>query len=63
MKQQSSDNGDDACLQDNNLEDSNLELRVGDLNGGRCIDYVLQEAPLESFNEYIFALSSHVCYW
>ncbi|XP_075223476.1 SEC23-interacting protein-like isoform X2 [Lycorma delicatula] len=63
MKQQSSDNGDDACLQDNNLEDSNLELRVGDLNGGRRIDYVLQEAPLESFNEYIFALSSHVCYW
>ena len=26
------------------------------LNEGRRIDYVLQEAPLESFNEYLFAL-------
>lgn len=24
---------------------------------------MLQEAPLEFFNEYIFALTSHVCYW
>lgn len=44
-------------------QDGNLELRIGTLNGGRRVDYVLQEAPLESFNEYIFALSSHVCYW
>ncbi|XP_059473990.1 proline-rich protein 36-like [Neocloeon triangulifer] len=36
---------------------------LGKLNGGRRVDYVLQEAPLESFNQYIFALSSHVCYW
>ena len=27
------------------------------------IDYVLQEAPLESFNEYVFAVTSHLCYW
>jgi hypothetical protein len=27
------------------------------------IDHVLQEAPLESFNEYLFALASHLCYW
>ncbi|XP_039282161.1 SEC23-interacting protein [Nilaparvata lugens] len=40
-----------------------LEITVGSLNRGRRIDYVLQEAPLESFNEYLFALSSHVCYW
>lgn len=35
----------------------------GLLNGGRRIDYVLQESPFELVNEYIFALSSHVCYW
>lgn len=33
------------------------------LNGGRRIDYVLQEKPIESFNEYLFALQSHLCYW
>jgi len=33
------------------------------LNGGRRIDFVLQEAPLESFNEYVFAVTSHLCYW
>lgn len=38
-------------------------LRLGQLNGGKRIDYVLQEAPLESFNEYLFAMSSHACYW
>jgi hypothetical protein len=36
---------------------------LGRLNAGRRVDYVLQEAPLESFNEYLFALGSHVCYW
>ncbi|CAM9740183.1 unnamed protein product [Lampetra fluviatilis] len=38
-------------------------LRVGALNGGRRVDYVLQEKPIESFNEYLFALQSHLCYW
>ena len=33
------------------------------LNHGCRIDYVLQEAPYESFNEYVFALGSHLCYW
>ena len=33
------------------------------LNQGNRIDYVLQEAPFESFNEYVFALGSHLCYW
>ena len=23
----------------------------------------MQEAPYESFNEYVFALGSHLCYW
>ncbi|MBN3296946.1 DDHD2 Phospholipase, partial [Amia calva] len=43
------------------LEEQNI--KVGMLNGGRRIDYVLQEKPIESFNEYLFALQSHLCYW
>ncbi|KAJ8005690.1 hypothetical protein DPEC_G00120540 [Dallia pectoralis] len=39
------------------------QVKVGMLNGGRRIDYVLQEAPIESFNEYLFAIQSHLCYW
>lgn len=39
------------------------EVEVGQLNQGRRIDYVLQEAPFESFNEYLFALASHLVYW
>lgn len=39
------------------------DLALGKMNGGRRIDYVLQEAPLEIINEYLFALTSHVCYW
>ncbi|KAF0033807.1 hypothetical protein F2P81_013873 [Scophthalmus maximus] len=38
------------------------EIKVGMLNGGRRIDYVLQEKPIESFNEYLFAIQSHLCY-
>lgn len=44
-------------------EDENAHIRIGSLNGGRRIDYVLQEAPYETFNEYVFALSTHVGYW
>ncbi|XP_033194388.2 uncharacterized protein LOC117159022 isoform X2 [Bombus vancouverensis nearcticus] len=44
-------------------DDIDVEFKVGNLNGGRRIDYVLQEAPFEYINEYIFALTSHVCYW
>ncbi|XP_069995666.1 phospholipase DDHD2 isoform X3 [Penaeus vannamei] len=40
-----------------------LKIPVGRLNQGRRIDYVLQEKPYESFNEYIFALQAHVTYW
>ncbi|XP_073966305.1 uncharacterized protein isoform X2 [Choristoneura fumiferana] len=36
---------------------------LGKLNDGRRVDYVLQEAPFEMINEYLFAMSSHVCYW
>lgn len=46
-----------------NHEDNGVDLKIGNLNGGRRIDYVLQEAPFEYINEYIFAMTSHVCYW
>lgn len=36
---------------------------IGQLNGGRRLDYVLQETPIELFNEYIFAFTSHANYW
>ncbi|XP_056130649.1 phospholipase DDHD2 isoform X2 [Lampris incognitus] len=44
-------------------ETEEREIQVGMLNGGRRIDYVLQEKPIESFNEYLFAIQSHLCYW
>jgi DDHD domain len=44
-------------------EEQRTDLPLGMLNKGRRIDYVLQEAPFEFINEYIFALKSHVCYW
>lgn len=39
---------------------SPCKLNLGTLNQGRRFDHVLQEAPLEFFNEYLFALASHV---
>ena len=42
------------------LNPKNMESQ---LNQGNRIDFVLQEAPFESFNEYVFALGSHLCYW
>lgn len=45
------------------VEQPQTDLSLGQLNKGRRIDYVLQEAPLEFINEYLFALKSHVCYW
>jgi len=53
----------DACRSDTPDVCPEPDVKMGQLNGGRRVDYVLQEAPLESFNEYLFALSSHVCYW
>uniref|UniRef100_H2YTI5 DDHD domain-containing protein n=1 Tax=Ciona savignyi TaxID=51511 RepID=H2YTI5_CIOSA len=40
-----------------------LDVGLGRLNGGKRIDFVLQERPLESFNDYLFAFQSHLCYW
>lgn len=36
---------------------------MGTINGGDRVDYVLEEAPIELINEYLFALQSHACYW
>ncbi|XP_011337475.2 SEC23-interacting protein isoform X2 [Ooceraea biroi] len=46
-----------------NNDDDGVDLKIGNLNGGRRIDYVLQEAPVEYLNDYIFAITSHICYW
>jgi hypothetical protein len=51
---------------DNNMVygfDPSSNIRIGLLNNGRRIDYVLQEKPIEIFNEYLFAMASHACYW
>ncbi len=45
------------------LDSSNPTQMDAQLNSGQRIDFVLQEAPYESFNEYVFALGSHLCYW
>lgn len=42
-------------------EEKNFDF--GMLNNNRRIDYVLQERPLEAFNDYLFAFQSHLCYW
>ncbi|KAG1670493.1 SEC23-interacting protein [Nymphon striatum] len=44
-------------------ENLNKDVKIGNLNEGHRIDYVLQEKPIESFNQYLFALTSHACYW
>ncbi|XP_026075456.1 phospholipase DDHD2-like isoform X1 [Carassius auratus] len=44
-------------------EQKERNLKVGMLNRGRRIDHVLQEKTIERFNEYLFAIQSHLCYW
>ncbi|XP_046649715.1 SEC23-interacting protein-like [Daphnia pulicaria] len=58
-----STNSDDSAVAEKTTTEADPVIRIGKLNGGCRIDYVLQEAPLESFNEYLFALTSHVVYW
>jgi len=50
-------------VEDQELLNKEKSLDFGQLNKGRRIDYVLQEKPFEILNEYLFALSSHTCYW
>lgn len=54
---------DESAVAEKSVPIEQPVIRIGKLNGGCRIDYVLQEAPLESFNEYLFALTSHVGYW
>ncbi|GFS36044.1 SEC23-interacting protein [Trichonephila inaurata madagascariensis] len=48
---------------DNQADASSADIKIGLLNGGRRIDYVLQEKPIEALNDYVFALTSHATYW
>ncbi|XP_058055722.1 SEC23-interacting protein [Anopheles bellator] len=45
------------------VDNGETSIPLGRLNQSRRVDYVLQEAPFEFINEYLFALTSHVCYW
>ena len=54
---QENDNGSS-----NDQEASHL-LITGALNGGRRIDYMLQEKEIDRANEYVAALAAHSCYW
>lgn len=45
------------------IDSGETNLALGKMNSGRRVDYVLQEAPVELLNKYLFALTSHVCYW
>ncbi|XP_069674326.1 phospholipase DDHD2 isoform X3 [Periplaneta americana] len=62
LQEQQQQSETDSCHSGTDGE-TDPDVCVGQLNGGRRIDFVLQEAPLESFNEYLFALKTHVCYW
>ena len=53
----------EKALEDDAADANNPRTLDSKLNGGRRIDHVLQEAPHESFNEYLFALAAHLCYW
>ncbi|XP_066595634.1 SEC23-interacting protein isoform X2 [Prorops nasuta] len=52
-----------TAQENQNNDDGGADFKVGKLNGGRRIDYVLQEAPFECITNYLSALTSHVCYW
>ena len=43
--------------------ESSHRLITGSLNGGRRIDYMLQETEIDRANEYVAALAAHSCYW
>ncbi|CAG4973985.1 unnamed protein product [Colias eurytheme] len=53
----------EECKEDVSEEPQATPEMLGRLNDGRRVDYVLQEAPFEMINEYLFAMTSHVCYW
>jgi len=52
-----------SCICSHAENTDGQEIKIGKLNEGNRIDCVLQEKPIEKLNEYLFALSSHLCYW
>ena len=42
---------------------SDLHVPIGKLHSGNRIDHILQEKTIKELNEYLFALSNHLCYW
>jgi hypothetical protein len=48
---------------DNLSQASSFKVVTGQLNGGRRIDYMLQEKEIDRANEYVAALAAHSCYW
>lgn len=61
MRKEREGDFDSSCAPDGSQVGENIP--IGQLNNGRRIDYVLQEKPIEMFNEYLFALAAHACYW
>lgn len=49
--------------QDKKTNEGENDFDFGMLNNGQRVDYVLQESPIESFNEYLSTYTSHTCYW
>ncbi|XP_011407929.1 PREDICTED: SEC23-interacting protein-like [Amphimedon queenslandica] len=45
------------------VDEESVHIPIGCISGGDRVDHVLQEKPIETINEYMFALSSHLCYW
>ncbi|KAL3921579.1 MAG: hypothetical protein SGILL_002674 [Bacillariaceae sp.] len=57
------DDGDDDEDSDDKSQESSFKVETGRLNGGRRIDYMLQEKEIDRANEYVAALAAHSCYW
>jgi len=55
---------DEDLLEMTSDDDNHFNLPTcGKLNGGRRIDYMLQEREIESANEYVAAFAAHSSYW
>ncbi|XP_018322614.1 phospholipase DDHD2 isoform X4 [Agrilus planipennis] len=63
IEEEITEKSNQVAYEEQSEDQNSTGLSLGILNKGRRIDYVLQEAPFEIFNDYIFALTSHVCYW
>lgn len=60
--------GDEEDASSQSSDGSNRSLSphtvvTGKLNGGRRIDYMLQEKEIDRANEYVAAFAAHSCYW